>query len=340
MKNLKHYCGSIIGLALALSFFAWCLASPYSASGQAGKRGSGEVENAAPAPGIQDLIAQQGTGLALACSTPITFETGAQGFTVQPVAGPALWHVTSNMCGAQLPGHSLTSTFYYGRDSDCTYLEGTRTASNLISPQIFIPTDLRPVAISFNYLLAVEGGFFDQVNVDVSANNGASWTPLLSKVNLINDGAWHNASAFVPDGVVGTSSFIRLRFRLDTIDSLFNSTIGWHIDDVQVCSQEVSFCVQDDFNGNILLFNQETGDYVFKDCRKGARLSGTGTVTKTSCKVELVDSGPTPKTPDRNVSILVNPCTSKGSGTVSIKSTGQTYTLSDSNLLNNVCACP
>jgi hypothetical protein len=256
------------------------------------------------------------------------------------VAGPALWHVTSNLCGAQLPGHSATSTFYYGRDSDCTYIEGTRSASNLISPLILIPTDLRPVVVSFNYLLQVEGGGFDTTNVDISTDNGATWANFLTKSNLINNGTWQNISAFVPDSILGSANSIRLRFRFDTLDSIINGTIGWHVDDIQVCSQAVDFCVKDDSNGNLFLFNQTSGDYLFRACRKGVTLSGKGFVSVSFCKVELFDSGPDPKVADRNVSFLVNPCTKKGNGSVSIFSIGQTFPVNDSDITNNICGCP
>ena len=157
---------------------------------------------------------------------------------MQPVIGPALWHLANNICGAQLPGHSAATTFYYGRDSDCTYIEGTRSASNLISPTILIPADLRPALVSFNYLLQVEGGSFDTTNIDVSTNGGTSWTQVGTKANLINNGQWHNVVLDIT-GAIGTANAIRVRFRFDTLDSIINSTIGWHIDDVQVCSQAV-----------------------------------------------------------------------------------------------------
>jgi len=104
------------------------------------------------------------------------------------------------------------------------------------------------------------------------------------------------------------------------------------------------FCVQDDSNGTILKFNSNTGEYVFMNCRKGITLSGIGAVTKTInndfCKVELFDRGIDPKRSDRTVLALVNPCTGRGDGRVTINATGQTYLLADTNIFNNVCACP
>lgn len=338
LKNLKSK-GSTIALVCALFLAAWWVANPSETNGQVGlSRGNtNTVPLADPAPSFDQLMA--GNGTPLTCITS-DFETGAQGFTVQPVAGPALWHIANNVCGAQSPGHSLTSAFYYGRDSDCTYIEGTRSASNLISPAIPIPTSLRPVVVSFNYLLQIESGSFDAISVDISVNNGASYSTLFSKANLINNGTWQNASAFISDAFLGSASSIKLRFRFDTLDSIINDTRGWLVDDVQVCSQAVDFCVQDDANGNVLVFNKTTGDYSFSSCRKGVQLNGKGVVSQSSCKVELLDNGPVPKSPDRSVAVLVNPCTKKGDGSVSIFSTGQTYSINDANTTDNLCRCP
>jgi 6-phosphogluconolactonase len=103
-------------------------------------------------------------------------------------------------------------------------------------------------------------------------------------------------------------------------------------------------CIKDDSNGTILRFNRSSGAYVFTDCRKGITLSGTGRVVESFnngfCKVELSDSGPDRKRPDRNVSVLVNPCSGGANAQVSIFATGKMYTISDSNIFNNVCNCP
>jgi hypothetical protein len=45
--------------------------------------------------------------------TTADFEGGADGFTVEPVFDMTLWHL-STTCGAELPGHSTPTTFYYG----------------------------------------------------------------------------------------------------------------------------------------------------------------------------------------------------------------------------------
>lgn len=98
------------------------------------------------------------------------------------------------------------------------------------------------------------------------------------------------------------------------------------------------YVMVDDSSGTILRFNSATGDYDFFDCRKETTLSGRGQVTITSCKTELLDTGPDPRHPDRNLSVIANPCTRVGNATVSFG--GTTHILSDSNMSNNVVGCP
>lgn len=102
---------------------------------------------------------------------------------------------------------------------------------------------------------------------------------------------------------------------------------------------DFDLCVQDNTNGNFLLIDRTTGKYSFTSCRKGFTLTGQGTITINSCKLELRDSGPNPKTPDRSVYVLVNPCTAVATANLQVFSTGQTYTINDSNINDNTCSC-
>jgi hypothetical protein len=65
------------------------------------------------------------------------------------------------------------------------------------------------------------------------------------------------------------------------------------------------------------VIDQATGEYIFVDCSKGISLSGTGTLSEFFCKMTLTDRGTDPKRPDRNINILVNPCTGVGTATIS-----------------------
>lgn len=98
-------------------------------------------------------------------------------------------------------------------------------------------------------------------------------------------------------------------------------------------------CLQDDSNGNLLQFNSTTGEYQFTDCRKGVTLSGTGKVTNDTCKITLQDMGPTPKRPDRSVLVQANRCTLAARASVQIFATGSSFSITDSDIRNNTCAC-
>lgn len=109
------------------------------------------------------------------------------------------------------------------------------------------------------------------------------------------------------------------------------------------CADAFDIRLQDDSNGNLLKFNSGSGDYVFINCRKGITLVGRGKVTRLggadSCKLDLIDSGPDPKRPDRCVSAFVNLCTLKADASTSIFSTGQNFIISDSNIQNSAARC-
>ena len=173
------------------------------------------------------------------CTPAFDFEDGTlQGFTVQPVSGPPLWHNANNVCGANLlVGHSPTDTLYYGQDGTCDFETGNRNAANVISPALATGALNRPFTLEFNYLLSAEGGFFDQTLGEVSFDGGATWLHAFSKSDLINDNQWHAkvvdvaANLVLPVGAKPTHA----RFLFDTIDDLFNNFTGWHLDDVQLC---------------------------------------------------------------------------------------------------------
>jgi hypothetical protein len=177
------------------------------------------------------------------CTAPITFEDGTlQGFTIEPVFGPPLWHNANNVCRAQLPGHSTTHTLYYGQDGTCDFETGDRNAANAISPQLTLPDPTaRPVTLKFNYLLSGENGTsFDLPFGDISIDDGATWKQVFSKRNLENDNQWHQNVVHVGSALAGfiPGSPLRVRFRFDTGDEAFNATTGWHIDDVVLCGPE------------------------------------------------------------------------------------------------------
>lgn len=301
-----------------------------------------KLERWAPIEGVPEVRSPNlvaGGGTTVACQV-FDFAGGAtQGFTTVPVFGTplVLWHATNGFCRANLAGHSTPFTFYYGQDATCNYNTGARNASNLISPSISLAGKFAPFSVSFNYLLFVEGGGFDTTFVDISTNNGATWTQFLSKANLINDNQWHNVVSNVT-ALVGAATSIRLRFRFDSIDNIANSTTGWHVDDISVCGEAFNVCIQDDTRNDFIRFNTVTGAYEATQCSTGLTRTGTGTVTTNGSTVTLTHNVGN----DRFISATTNTSTHTGSANITFRNglSIVSFKITDSNTLNNTCSCP
>jgi hypothetical protein len=292
-----------------------------------------ETRNSAPS---LNVVAANGT--TVACTT-FDFAGGAtQGFTVVPQFGTplALWHGANAVCRAFLTGHSTPYTFYYGQDATCNYNTGARNAADLISPPISLAGKFAPFTVSFNYLLFVEGGGFDSTFVDLSTNNGATWTQFLSKANMINDNQWHNIVSNVT-ALVGAATSIRLRYRFDSVDNIANSTTGWHVDDISVCGEDFNFCIQDDKTKDFIRINTVTGHYISQQCSTGFMVEGFGTVTTNGCLVTVQEN-----TTNRFNSVTVNTCTLTANGQIRTRNglSIVAYNIVDSNTTNNTCTCP
>lgn len=280
-----------------------------------------------PATDIQDDTTYQQTVIPGLCTT-FNFESGDGGFTVQPVTGATLWHVDDNLCRANLTGHTTTHTFYYGQDMTCNYNTGSQNASNLLSPTINFASPSR-VMLSFNYLLFVESsGSFDTTFIDISTNGGTSWTPLLSKANLINDNQWHTICSDV-SASIGLASSLRVRFRFDSVDSLVNSSTGWHVDDISVCATPT---IQDNTNGNCLSIDLCGNTYLWHTPASGD-LTGPIVITQNGSTINF-SSGP------GDANALRGGIDSRGVANARIVAPGNLiFSIADSNIFNNT-TCP
>jgi hypothetical protein len=302
------------------------------------RKGERWIPEEGPVPDEARIEVIAGLGTTVSCTT-FDFAGGAtQGFTTVPVFGTplVLWHAANSVCRAFLTGHTTPYTFYYGQDATCNYNTGARNASNLISPSISLTGNFAPFSVSFNYLLFVEGGGFDSTFVDLSTDNGATWTQFLSKANLINDNQWHNVVANVTS-LVGAATSVRLRFRFDSVDNIANSTTGWHVDDISVCGEKFNNCVQDDTTGDFIRFNSVTGAYVSQQCSTGFTTDGVGTVTTNGNTTTL-----THFTTGKFNTVSVNNSTNTGTAAIRVRNglSIVAYNIKDSNTLNNTCSCP
>lgn len=95
-------------------------------------------------------------------------------------------------------------------------------------------------------------------------------------------------------------------------------------------------CLQDDSNvGRVLLFNSQTGDYIF--CCGGVQFSGKGVITRKGNTISLNHSSGTPSR--RLTASVTIGGVNKGEATLQSPPGTTICTIRDSNILNNSCAC-
>ncbi len=153
-----------------------------------------------------------------------------EGFNAGLPAGwtaSSLWHVTSS-CNTTTSCDGGTFA-YFGDDATCTYLEGVASTGGLTSPSFSIPTGTS-ATLEFCYKYDGEGGNpYDLAAVNVNsvqvwkATQALDWTPVSIDI-----------SSFA-----GTNA--NVEFFFDTVDSLFNDTLGFQVDGVKV-SGEMLVC--------------------------------------------------------------------------------------------------
>lgn len=165
------------------------------------------------------------------------------------------------------PQPATASMTYMGNEttwpSESSHDGGTSNGPNsasLMSPTIDL-TSVHNATLSFATWWEIEGlnpAHFDQMYLDITTNNGSTWTSLgvlnpttnpLPTVDYpfsnpggpyaypyTNNGldvpaSWHNATANLTSYI---GHKVQLRFRFDTIDQTDNGFRGWFIDDVGV----------------------------------------------------------------------------------------------------------
>ncbi|HIK51512.1 MAG TPA: choice-of-anchor J domain-containing protein, partial [Oscillatoriales cyanobacterium M59_W2019_021] len=157
------------------------------------------------------------------------------GFTIDNTGGAVagLWHLSTGR-GNQ-PGHSADDSLYFGTgegvDGGGNYDVG-HTAGRVTSPVIDL-TGIGSAELSFNYILASEGGNpWDSARVLISQDGGV-FEPIASNVSELVDPTtgWTNATV---DLSAYAGSNIEIRFDFDTIDSIGNNFEGWYVDDIVV----------------------------------------------------------------------------------------------------------
>ena len=95
--------------------------------------------------------------------------------------------------------------------------------------------------------------------------------------------------------------------------------------------QMLGVCLQDDDNGNSLLFSPDGGSYMFCP-KKGDRISSGGTVTRDQCSIKLED-----KAMERHLYAHVDSCANKGEVTLELLGKDP-FTIKDKDIRNSTCA--
>ena len=85
-------------------------------------------------------------------------------------------------------------------------------------------------------------------------------------------------------------------------------------------------------------FNSNTGAYEFRDCGKNLTIAGTGTVTKSFCKIRIEDGEG--KNSGRLIDVSANTCTRAATAMVKLTNPAKTYNYSDSDITSGNCTCP
>ena len=96
-----------------------------------------------------------------------------------------------------------------------------------------------------------------------------------------------------------------------------------------------SACIQDDSNGNLMLINLLTGDYLFMSCPTGFTLTGKGTVTKLGCYVRFQHNAI-----DRRISASVDNCQKKATASIQTFGPSMSFAITDRNTTDDTCVCP
>ena len=167
-------------------------------------------------------------GQALPACTPVTFE-GSNPFSVN-----GLWHTTT-ACGANAGGtvHSTPTALYYGIDDTCDFDDGDEEGNEgeATSPPIALP-GLAELRFASRRDAEVDEEY-DLTEVQYSTDGGTNWTTLLTGFDLPNTGNWSAIRVALPPL---SSPFVQIRFTFESGDDISNDTLGWMVDDVQVCA--------------------------------------------------------------------------------------------------------
>lgn len=195
---------------------------------------------------LKPLLALFVLSAAAGAQTTLFSEDFESGFANWSMTG--LWNAqdASEPCTAHLaPFPSGTNAAWYGAPQTCDFSPSDFTNHYLTYAQpIVLPATAGVIELRFrSHGIAEEDGVWDLRHVEVSTNDGGSWTKAGDTFDLAP--GWRSD---VFDLTQLAGSTVRLRFRFWAGDFWNNDTIGWLIDDVSIVERPASavvYCVGD-----------------------------------------------------------------------------------------------
>jgi hypothetical protein len=141
-----------------------------------------------------------------------------------------LWHLANNSGCADPAYASATHAFYYGQELSCNFDTGVANSGTLTSPNYTISGAATTLAFSYRLETEQSCPSFDATNVEVSYDDGATWSPPGGVGCLQDTASWDAYSV----SIAPTGTTLKVRFTFDTVDDINNQSLGWLIDDLSV----------------------------------------------------------------------------------------------------------
>ncbi len=203
------------------------------------------------------LLAVSAFGLSASAQTVVYAEDFESGYSNWSMTG--LWNEQASWesCTTHLaPFPSGTHCAWYGAASPCNISPpdwGDHYLTQLQST--VLPATTGVIELRFrSHLHAEEDGIWDLREVEVSTDDGATWS---KTGDVFNSGfGWRYE---VCDLTRFAGSSVRLRFRFWAGDSTNNAGIGWLVDDIRISERDASAvpnCLGDGSMRNCPCFNQ------------------------------------------------------------------------------------
>jgi hypothetical protein len=170
----------------------------------------------------------------LVCEESMVFfyddvESGANDWTAT-----GLWHIT------EYRSHSPTHSWAYNEELDHDYDTGSTNSGELISKNIDLGS--KPILTFWSWEQTECNGYcnYDKREVYVSDDGGSSWDLVWYSTGPENQ--WYQPAV---DLSTYAGKTVKIKFRFDTIDYIWNDYEGWYVDDIKIINKECDYWVRD-----------------------------------------------------------------------------------------------